>query len=70
MHVSSDDGVIFNKHYVLGAEPHRPQRVAGHGKGGRHGYPHAHVMDDTLYAIYSIIKEDMAICRVELAQLT
>ena len=67
---TSEDGLLFDKHYVLGAEPHRPQRVAGHGKGGRYGYPHAHVMDDTLYVIYSITKEDIAHCRVNLAHLT
>ena len=65
----SRDGVVFDQHFILGEEPAGTPRIPGHHKGGRYGYPSFHVMGDHLFVIYSIQKEDIAVCRVALADL-
>ena len=67
---TSEDGVNFDTHYVLGNEPNQAPRQVGIQKFGRYGYPAFHVMGDDLYAIYSISKEDIACMRVPLAELS
>lgn len=66
----SDDGTVFDRHIVLGDEPGGTKpRLKGHHKGGRYGYPSFLIADEWLFVIYSIHKEDIAVCRVRLADL-
>ena len=67
---TSDDGVSFDRHYILGDSPPGRSRLPGHHKGGTYGYPSYHIMGDTVYVIYSIQKEDIAVCRFGLDQLS
>ena len=66
---TSEDGVVFDRHYVLGDEPASPPRTAGYHKSGRYGYPSYHIMGDIVLVIYSISKEDVAVCRVDPGEL-
>jgi hypothetical protein len=66
---ASWDGIVFDQHYLLGDEPARPPRHPGHHKGGRYGYPALHIVNDTVYVIYTISKEDVALCRFPLQAL-
>ena len=67
---ASHDGVVFDKHYVLGSEPATGPRLSGHHKVGRYGYPSYHILGDYVFVIYSINKEDIAVCRVKLTELS
>jgi hypothetical protein len=67
---ASRDGVVFDQHYLLGDEPAQPPRHPGHHKGGRYGYPACHIVDKTVYVIYTISKEDVALCRFPLHALS
>ena len=67
---TSDDGVVFDRHYLLGGEESAGSRLPGHHKGGRYGYPVLHLEGDSAYAILSIEKEDVAVCRFRLRDLT
>ena len=66
---TSDDGVVFDTHYVLGDEPNRPPRANGIQKFGRYGYPSFYLLGDNIHVIYSIGKEDIATMRVPLDAL-
>jgi hypothetical protein len=66
---TSGDGVTFDRHYVLGDEPAQAPRRPGHHKSGRYGYPFCHILGETVLAIYSISKEDIAVCRFPLQAL-
>lgn len=63
----SEDGVIFDKHYIVGREAATGPRMPGFHKHGRYGYPSYHCNESHMYIIYSIHKEDIACCRVPLA---
>ena len=63
---TSDDGVRFDRHYIIGNEPDRHPRLKGIQKFGRYGYPNYHIMGEDIYFIYSIAKEDIALMRVPL----
>ena len=65
----SEDGVVFDRHFLLGGEPDVPPRLKGHHKGGRYGYPTYHIIGDTLFVAYSMSKEDIAVCRLSLNDL-
>jgi len=65
---TSEDGVEFDSHYVLGDEPSEGPRIPGHHKGGRYGYPYSHVLGERVYVIYSIEKEDIALRQFELGE--
>ena len=68
---TSEDGVVFDRQYILGNEPADPARESG-GTAlahGRYGYPHAHICGDTMYVIYSVCKEDIWVCRFPLSEL-
>ena len=67
---ASENGVVFDRHYVLGDAPATSPRFPGIHKGGRYGYPSYHLTEQTLWVIYSINKEDVALCRVALSALT
>ena len=64
-----EDGVVFDQHYVLGDAPAKPPRFPGRHKGGRYGYPYLCIVDERVYVIYSIAKEDVAVRRFGLGQL-
>ena len=65
----SEDGVLFNRHYVLGDEPYGAPVNPGFHKHGRYGYPSCHIFGDSLLAIYSVNKENIACVRCPLASL-
>ena len=65
----SDDGVVFDRHYVIGDEPQGAPRLPGYLKHGRYGYPYLHVMGDAGLVIYSRNKEDICVARFALADL-
>ena len=66
----SRDGVIFDRHFILGDEPEIPPRMQGLYKLGRYGYPYLHVMGDEVFVLYSINKEEIAVGRFHLADIT
>jgi hypothetical protein len=66
---ASEDGVVFDRHYVLGAEANHLAREPGVHKYGRYGYPSYHVAGETMLVIYTICKEDVAVCRFALSEL-
>jgi len=66
----SEDGVVFDRHYIIGNEPDRGPRVPGFGKSGRYGYPYLHVAGAYGFVIYSVAKEDIGIGRFKLADLS
>jgi hypothetical protein len=66
---TSRDGVVFDTHYVLGDDPAGQPRIKGRYKYGRYGYPSFHILKDRMFVIYSINKEDIAICRLGLNEL-
>lgn len=55
----SDDGNVFDRHYILGDEPDRPLNFPGAYKHGRYGYPYLHVLGDRLFVIDSVAKEEV-----------
>lgn len=61
----SEDGVRFDKHYILGDETF-DKRFEGMHKGGTYGYPHTLVHDGYLYVIVSIWKERVAVIRTHI----
>jgi len=67
----SPDGVDFSKGYIVrGCEGDWPeQRLSGVFKGLGFQYPHTLVHGRHLYMIYSVMKEDVAVSRVRLADL-
>ena len=65
----SEDGVRFDRHFILGDEVNRPPKQRGLGKGGRYGYPYLHLMGQDAFAIYSVAKEDIAVARFNLTDL-
>lgn len=66
---TSQDGIFFDKHYVLGDENDFSPRIPGLHKNGRYGYPNLHITNETCFVIYSINKEDIAVCRFPLQAL-
>jgi hypothetical protein len=64
----SQDGVRFDRHYVIGAERHVRQHE-GMYKGGDYGYPHTMVHDGWLAVIVSRCKEAVQVRRVRLDNL-
>jgi hypothetical protein len=66
----SEDGVAFDRHFVLGDDPAGEPRMKGFAKGGRYGYPSYHIADGWMYVIYSINKEDIGMCRFPLSALS
>jgi hypothetical protein len=59
----SDDGVVFDRHYVLGDEAQGEPRIPGYLKHGRYGYPFLAIANDTALMIYSTNKEDINVAR-------
>ena len=66
---TSDDGVVFDRHYILGDGPAHEPRMPGTAKRGRYGYPSCHIRDDAIYIVNSVSKEDIAVVRIPLDRL-
>ena len=66
---TSKGGNVFDQHYILGDEDNFLARIPGVHKYGRYGYPSFHIMDGNMFVIYSINKEDIAMCRFPLKAL-
>ena len=66
---TSKDGFNFDRHYILGDEDFTLFRIPGNHKYGRYGYPYVHFMDGMAYVIYSVNKEDIALCKFRLSEL-
>ena len=62
----SDDGVVFDRHYVIGDDAQGEPRIAGYLKHGRYGYPYLVVVGDTALMAYSTNKEDINLARFRL----
>jgi hypothetical protein len=62
--VTSADGVRFDYAAAFVTGSPDKARLGGRGKGRGFQYPHAIVVGDDLWVIYSITKEDIAITRV------
>lgn len=65
----SEDGVTFDRHFVVGDAPATPPAFEGLFKGGRYGYPHLAVVEDVVVVLYSVNKEHVAACRFPVALL-
>jgi hypothetical protein len=65
----SNDGVAFDRHFILGDDSWRPMRFPGLNKGGRYGYPWLHIDGEFGYMVYSVEKEDIGIGRFRLEDL-
>jgi len=67
---TSRDGVVFDRHYVLGdVTPSKP-RLAGHAKGGAYGYPSCEIANGKMYFIFSRNKEDIYFAKLPLSTVT
>jgi hypothetical protein len=64
----SEDGVNFNRHYIVRDEP-CAQHYAGRFKHGHYGYPHSLVHEGYLYVIYSKKKESVEVTKIDLKSL-
>jgi len=64
----SEDGVRFDRHYVL-ADEHYDRKRPGMHKGGDYGYPHTLIHDGRLAVIVSRQKEAVEVLRVGLDAL-
>lgn len=65
----SDDGVVFDRHFIVGDEPQGVPRLPGYLKHGRYGYPYLHVSGPDGFVIYSRNKEDICVARFSLSGL-
>lgn len=66
--IVSDDGVNFDKWFLLRKESQRRQ-FDGLYKSGVYGYPHSIIVGDYMYVIYSIYKEIIEVSRIALSDL-
>jgi hypothetical protein len=66
----SDDGIRFDRHFVIGDEQPFLARLPGVHKYGRYGYPSMHVTNGAAFVIYSINKEDIAVARIAMEDLS
>jgi hypothetical protein len=61
----SDDGLHFNRHFILADAQYSMAREGLH-KGGMYGYPHTLVHQGALHVIYSLRKEAVQVLRVDM----
>jgi len=62
----SEDGVTFDRHYIIGDDEQGVPRVPGYLKHGRYGYPFLAMVGDTAVVVYSTNKEDINVARFTL----
>ncbi|MDR1128588.1 MAG: glycoside hydrolase [Treponema sp.] len=66
----SEDGVKFDRHFIVGDEFCGNPRFKGIAKGGMYGYPHFLIMGEWGLVIYSLNnKEDIRIARFKMKEL-
>ncbi len=65
----SNDGTVFDQHFLIGSDVEEGPRYQGLWKHGRYGYPYLHVAGEFGYVIYSINKEDIGISRFRMDDL-
>jgi hypothetical protein len=64
----SEDGVRFDRAFILADEDYEMRRPGLH-KGGLYGYPHTLLRDGFLHVIVSLRKEAVAVLRLPLRAL-
>jgi hypothetical protein len=67
---TSNDGVVFGRHYILGEVPSSKPRIPGGSKGGAYGYPTCDIADGKMYIVFSRAKEDIYFTKLDLSQLS
>jgi hypothetical protein len=66
----SEDGVKFDRHFIIGDEFCLQPRFKGFAKSGMYGYPHFLIMGEWGLVIYSLNnKEDIRIARFKMKEL-
>lgn len=64
----SEDGYNFHRHYILRSQK-QELKQKGMDKGGSYGYPFACIRGDTLWVIYSVMKEEIELCSIPLESI-
>jgi hypothetical protein len=67
---TSKDGVVFDRHYVLGDAPPGKPRMPGNHKGGTYGYASCDIAGGTMYLTWSREKEDIYFGSLKLSSLS
>jgi hypothetical protein len=67
---TSKDGVVFDRHYILGDVPNLKPRMPGNDKGGAYGYPSCDFAKGKMYIVYSRAKEDIYFIKLDLSALS
>jgi len=62
----SDDGVVFDRHFVIGDDAQGEPRIPGYLKHGRYGYPFLLPLGGDALVAYSTNKEDINVARFRL----
>lgn len=62
----SNDGVVFDRHFVVGDDEQGEPRMPGYLKHGRYGYPFLLALGDDALVVYSTNKEDINVARFRL----
>lgn len=65
----SEDGLNFDKHFILGDDGHFLPRLPGVHKYGRYGYPYFCQSEEFGFVVYSVNKEDIWILRFPIEDL-
>jgi hypothetical protein len=61
-----EDGIVFDRHYVIGGDAQGEPRIPGFLKHGRYGYPFLAVAGESALVVYSTNKEDINVERFRL----
>ena len=64
----SEDGILFNKHYIIADEPYSLKKE-GLWKGGQYGYPATIIYNGFMYVIISRQKEAIEVIRFKLDEI-
>jgi hypothetical protein len=67
---TSRDGVVFDRHYILGDAAATKPRLPGHAKGGAYGYPSCDIANGKMYIVFSRNKEDIYFTKLSLDSLS
>jgi hypothetical protein len=67
---TSKDGIVFDRHYILGESTIAKPRIPGMAKGGAYGYPTCDIAEGKMYIVFSRAKEDIYFMRLDLSVLS
>jgi hypothetical protein len=67
---TSKDGVVFDRHYILGDVAATRPRMPGNNKGGAYGYPTCDIAGGKMYIVFSRAKEDICFTQLDLSALS